>query len=87
MMYYFTQLLPFQTTDTINLVKKTIYNKTIYNYLQQVSKALVNLNLGVLKRFVNCTGKYQCCSPFLRKFQAYWPATLVKRDLSKRYFL
>ena len=35
---------------------------------------------AALKNFAILTGKHLCCSLFLIKLQAFWPATLLKRD-------
>ena len=38
---------------------------------------------GVLKKFCKFTGKYLSWSLFLIKWQAFWPATSLKRDSNK----
>ena len=51
------------------------------------SRLQVFFEIGVLKIFVNITGKYLCWSLFLIKFQVLTPATLLKRDFNKKVFL
>ena len=42
---------------------------------------------GVLKSFVNFTGKHLCWSLYLITLQVFRPATLIKRDSNTRVFL
>ena len=46
----------------------------IHLYIQMFFK------IGVLKKFAIFTGKHLCYRFFLIKFQAFRPATLLKRD-------
>ena len=42
---------------------------------------------GVLKNFINSTGKRLCWSPFLIKLQPFRPTTLLKKDSNTGAFL
>ena len=46
-----------------------------------------NENKITLKNFVTITGKHLCRKLFLRKLQAWKPATLLKRDSDTNIFL
>ena len=42
---------------------------------------------SVPENLANFTGKHLCCGFFLIKWQAFWPAALLKRDSNTGFFL
>ena len=69
-----------------------MFYKTFINHCRKLlhfrsSRSPIFFKIGVFKNFTKFTGEHLCWSLFLKRLQAWKPATLLKRDSNTGVFL